>query len=313
MLGVARQGALAGSTEHKYSWVGVLNAAAAASPDVETHPACGLLQERESWQLPSPPDVQSHHSTWEPIVLRVLEPLVAAGFAPTVWRNVALPNWLAERFGLGPGAVLGSLDPFEFFSKAVSDRCEPGCAVLRCAVLGCCVKGGSYISQLPSQQLLCCSGLGCPSSPKCGAELCAALPLGMAVQRVVLRAAAGPHVLPRRLRAAAGAPPHTTTGQMHSSTHCMPCLWLPTAPAAAPAPPVAVAAPPPAAAAAARLPWPSKPPWHAYLPASCYTLPAWLQPPCQPGMRRDSTGSAVAGAAPAQTQPLSAAAPPAGS
>lgn len=95
------------------------------------------LQEVNPWQQLMPENLQRRYSTEEPWVLRLLEPLVAAGFAPTIWHTVALPDRLAERFGLAPGAVLGSLDLFEFYSQAVSDRCELCCDALGWVVLYC--------------------------------------------------------------------------------------------------------------------------------------------------------------------------------
>jgi len=68
--------------------------------------------------------------------LRVIEALVAAGYCPTVWHGVAAPNLrhghhfndivLASGIRLPdafrPGSIMHTLDPFNYYSPAVSPR-----------------------------------------------------------------------------------------------------------------------------------------------------------------------------------------------
>ena len=49
--------------------------------------------------------------------MRILEQLLAAGYRPTVWRNVAPPPFLYRG-----SEVLEVFDPFDFHSPALSPR-----------------------------------------------------------------------------------------------------------------------------------------------------------------------------------------------
>ena len=125
----------------------------------------GRCHSRSFWRLPNTP---VWHSRKEGSALWILEALLAAGYRPTVWRNVAPPPFLRCS-----SRVLEVFDPFDFHPPTLSPRqgvphtvcsmallagCRSNISSHTCTVLssGCCrvlfvARGGTSSSS--SQRL----------------------------------------------------------------------------------------------------------------------------------------------------------------